>query len=134
MIAEPQQLGCRGLLELRLLERGLEEPLLELAHRLTEVDRQLERRIRLSDRVLRSLTVRLEPNWATVAKEQAVRDAQARAEAAERERERAEQAAQEPEPSAAEAGPPPAETTDEAAAEASGPSGGVAEPAESDAK
>jgi small subunit ribosomal protein S6 len=55
------------------------------------VPKELERRIRLSDNVLRVLTVRLEQKWAVAAKEQAVRDAQARAEAAERERlERAE--------------------------------------------
>ena len=50
------------------------------------VPRELERRMRLSDRILRVLTVRLEPRWAVAAKEQAVRDAQARVEAAERER------------------------------------------------
>ena len=52
----------------------------------TGVPKELERRVRLTDRVLRSLTVRLEEDWAVAAKEQAVRDAQARAEAAERER------------------------------------------------
>ena len=51
-----------------------------------EVPKELERRIRLSDRVLRALTVRLEPKWAVAAKEQAVRDAAARVEAAEREK------------------------------------------------
>jgi small subunit ribosomal protein S6 len=50
------------------------------------VPKELERRIRLSDKILRVLTVRLEQKWAVAAKEQAVRDAQARAEAAERER------------------------------------------------
>jgi small subunit ribosomal protein S6 len=50
------------------------------------VPKELERRMRLSDNVLRALTVRLEQKWAVAAKEQAVRDAQARAEAAERER------------------------------------------------
>jgi small subunit ribosomal protein S6 len=45
------------------------------------VPRELDRRFRLSDKVLRHLTVRLEPDWAVAAKEQAVRDAQARAEA-----------------------------------------------------
>jgi small subunit ribosomal protein S6 len=48
------------------------------------VPKELERRLRLSDKILRVLTVRLEPHWATAAKEQAVRDARARAEAAER--------------------------------------------------
>ncbi len=50
------------------------------------VPKELERRLRLSERILRVLTVRLEPKWAVAAKEQAVRDAQARVEAAERER------------------------------------------------
>jgi small subunit ribosomal protein S6 len=45
------------------------------------VPKELERRIRISDRVLRYLTVRLEPDWAVESKEQAVRDAQARADA-----------------------------------------------------
>jgi len=69
------------------------------------VPKELERRIRLSDKVLRALTVKLEPKWAVAAKEQAVRDAQARVEAAERERiekEEAEKRAQE-EAAAAEA-------------------------------
>ncbi len=43
--------------------------------------RELERRLRISDRVLRHMTVRLEDDWAVAAKEQAVKDAQARAEA-----------------------------------------------------
>ena len=47
-----------------------------------EVPKELDRRIRLSDKVLRHLTVRLEPDWAVAAKEQAVRDAEAREEAA----------------------------------------------------
>ena len=50
------------------------------------VPKELERRLRLSERILRVLTVRLEPQWAVAAKEQAVRDAQARVEAAEREK------------------------------------------------
>lgn len=45
------------------------------------VPKELERRVRLSDRVLRYLTVCLEQEWAVFAKEQAVRDAAARAEA-----------------------------------------------------
>src|SRR5262245_56031636 len=44
--------------------------------------KELDRRIRLSDKILRHLTVRLEPDWAEAAKEQAVRDEQARQEAA----------------------------------------------------
>ena len=43
---------------------------------------ELERRIRLSDNVLRSLTVRLEREWAVEAKEEAVREAQRRVEEA----------------------------------------------------
>jgi len=43
--------------------------------------RELERRLRISDKVLRHMTVRLEEDWAVAAKEQAVRDAEARAEA-----------------------------------------------------
>jgi small subunit ribosomal protein S6 len=46
------------------------------------VPKELERRIRLSDRILRALTVKLETKRAVAAKEQAVRDIQARAEAA----------------------------------------------------
>lgn len=65
------------------------------------VPKELERRMRLSDNVLRSLTVRLERDEAVAAKEQAIRDAEARVEAARREveererleRERAEAAA-----------------------------------------
>jgi small subunit ribosomal protein S6 len=47
----------------------------------TAVPKELERRLRISDKVLRHMTVRLETDWAVAAKEQAVRDAQARAEA-----------------------------------------------------
>jgi len=57
------------------------------------VPKELERRMRLSDKILRALTVRLEEKWAIASKEQAVRDAQARAEAAEREARDAEEAA-----------------------------------------
>jgi len=42
------------------------------------VSRELDRRIRLSDKVLRSLTVRLEPKWAVDAKEEARRAAEQR--------------------------------------------------------
>ncbi len=47
----------------------------------TAIPKELERRIRISDKVIRYLSVRLEPDWAEASKEQAVRDAQARAEA-----------------------------------------------------
>jgi len=43
--------------------------------------KELERRLRISDKVLRQLTVRLEEDWAVAAKEQAIRDALAREEA-----------------------------------------------------
>jgi len=46
-----------------------------------DVPRELERRMRISDKVLRHLTVQLEREWAVGAKEQVVKDAQARAEA-----------------------------------------------------
>ncbi len=46
-----------------------------------KVPRELERRLRISDKVLRHMTVRLEEDWAIAAKEQAIRDAAARAEA-----------------------------------------------------
>jgi len=44
----------------------------------SDVPHELERRIRLSDKVLRSLTIRLEEDWAVAAKEEAVRDAERR--------------------------------------------------------
>ena len=46
-----------------------------------EVPRELERRMRISDKVLRHLTVHLEREWAVGAKEQVIKDAQAKAEA-----------------------------------------------------
>ena len=45
------------------------------------VPKELDRRLRISDKVIRHMTVCLEPDWAVAAKEQAVRDAQLRAEA-----------------------------------------------------
>lgn len=45
------------------------------------VPREIERRMRISDKVLRHLTIHLEREWAVGAKEQAVRDAQERVEA-----------------------------------------------------
>lgn len=50
-----------------------------------ELPKELERRLRISDRILRSLTIRMEPKWAIASKEQAIKDAQERIEAAERE-------------------------------------------------
>lgn len=88
-----------------------------------EVPKELERRLRLSDKVLRSLTVRLERDWASAAKEQAVRDAARRAEAeAEAERRAAEAAAEEQAKAAAEAEggeeKPAAEASDDSSKEA----------------
>ena len=45
------------------------------------VPKELDRRLRINDKVIRHMTVLLEPDWAVAAKEQAVRDAQARADA-----------------------------------------------------
>ena len=64
---------------------------------------ELERRGRLSDKVLRTLTVKLERDWAEHAKQQAVDDARRREEAAVAEAAAAEAAA-----AAAAAAPPPA--------------------------
>jgi hypothetical protein len=44
------------------------------------VPKELDRRLRINDKVIRHMTVCLEPDWAVAAKEQAVRDAQLRAE------------------------------------------------------
>jgi small subunit ribosomal protein S6 len=57
-----------------------------------EVPRELERRFRLSDNVLRHLTVRLERDWAEQAKQDAVREAKRREEAAVAAAQEAEQA------------------------------------------
>jgi small subunit ribosomal protein S6 len=46
-----------------------------------DVPRELERRMRISDKVLRHLTVQLEREWAVGAKEQVIKDAQAKVEA-----------------------------------------------------
>ena len=70
-----------------------------------DVPKELERRIRLSDNILRGLTVRLTSEWAEHAKEQAVRDAQRRAES-----EAAEAAAAEAAAKAAEEQPPAEES------------------------
>ncbi len=45
------------------------------------VPKELDRRLRISDRVIRHMTVSMDEDWAKASKEQAVRDAQARAEA-----------------------------------------------------
>jgi small subunit ribosomal protein S6 len=45
------------------------------------VPKELDRRLRISDKVIRHMTVSMELDWAVASKEQAVRDAQARAEA-----------------------------------------------------
>ncbi len=94
-----------------------------------DVPKELERKIRLSENVLRSLTVRLEDDWAVASKIQAVKDAERRAEqeaeaarqaeeeavrAAEAAAAAAEKAAEEPAEAASEE---TAETTTEAAPE-----------------
>jgi small subunit ribosomal protein S6 len=84
----------------------------------SEVPKELERRIRLSDKILRSLTVRLEEDWAVAAKEEAVREAERRVRA---DAERAAEAA------AAEAA---AEVAAEAAAEAAAAAAAAAAPDE----
>jgi small subunit ribosomal protein S6 len=43
------------------------------------VPKELDRRLRISDKVIRHMTVCLEPDWAAAAKIQAVKDAEARA-------------------------------------------------------
>jgi len=86
------------------------------------VPQELERRIRLSDRVLRSLTVKLEEDWAVESKEQAKRDAQRRIE------DEARRKAEEEARLAAEA---EAAAKAEAAGEAAGEAGGEAAGAES---
>ena len=47
----------------------------------TGVPKELDRRLRINDKIIRHMTVHLEPDWAVAAKEQAIRDAQAREEA-----------------------------------------------------
>jgi small subunit ribosomal protein S6 len=95
-----------------------------------DVPRELERRMRLSENVLRMLTVRLERDWAVDAKAAAVRDAKARAEAAaaaaEEEKRKAAEAAAAAEAKAEEAKEEPAGEEDasavsEAASAADGP-------------
>ena len=89
-----------------------------------EVPKELERRTRLSENVLRSLTVRLELDWARYAKEEAVREAERRADAeaaaaAEAEKARVEQeaAAAAGETESDEAAPTAAAATESDAAE-----------------
>jgi small subunit ribosomal protein S6 len=45
------------------------------------VPKELDRRLRINDRVIRHMTISMELDWAVASKEQAVRDAQARVEA-----------------------------------------------------
>jgi small subunit ribosomal protein S6 len=84
-----------------------------------DVPKELERRIRLSDNVLRSLTVVLEKEWAESARVEAKRDAERRAEAA-AEAERQAAAAAE-----AAAAPKPSEPESAAAAPAEDPAPAV---------
>ena len=46
-----------------------------------EVPKELDRRLRINDKVIRHMTVYMDPEWAQASKEQAIRDAAARAEA-----------------------------------------------------
>jgi small subunit ribosomal protein S6 len=79
-ITVAERMGCRRLAyPIREFDEGVYVRL--LYDSTGEVPKELERRIRLSDNVLRGLTVRLDEDWAKHAKEQAVRDAQRRAEA-----------------------------------------------------
>ena len=85
----------------------------------SEVPRELERRFRLSDNVLRHLTVRRDVEWAEQAKQDAVREAKRREEAEAAAAQEAEQARLAAERAAAEAeaaGTEPADT-DEAPAD-----------------
>jgi small subunit ribosomal protein S6 len=93
-----------------------------------DVPRELERRFRLSDNVLRHLTVRLEAEWAEQAKQDAVREAKRREEAAlaaAQEAEQARLAAEQAKAEAAEAEAADAidPATDDAAATAAAPAG-----------
>lgn len=88
----------------------------------TDTPKELDRRMRLSDRVLRSLTVRLEKTWAGDAKEDATRILERQAEEAKRAKEEAEKAAAEAEAKPADEGgggdgEKPAESTAERASE-----------------
>lgn len=80
-VVAAERMGRRRLAySIRKFDEGIYQRLLFDAPR--ELPRELERRVRISDRILRHLTVRLEEDWAEAAKKQAVRDAEARAEAA----------------------------------------------------
>ena len=102
-----------------------------------EVPKELERRMRLSDKILRGMTVRLEPDWAVAAKEQAIKDAERRAEMAveaERRAVEAAEAAVKAEAEAAEEAAKAAEEAAKTAAEAPAEAEAVADaPAEAEA-
>jgi len=94
-----------------------------------EVPHEIERRIRLSENVLRSLTIRMEPDWAEASKIQAVKDIERRAEmAAEAERQAEEEAKRAAEAAEAAALAPP-EDAEEAPAEAADAPAAEATPA-----
>lgn len=79
-VAVQERMGRRRLAyPIRKMEDGIYHRLLYDAE--TAVPKELDRRLRISDKVLRHLTVYMDPEWAEATKEQAVRDAQARAEA-----------------------------------------------------
>ena len=86
-----------------------------------DVPKELERKIRLSENVLRSLTVRLEDDWAVASKIQAVKDAERRAEQEAEAKRQAEEdavrAAEAATAAAEKAAAEPAEATSEAAPE-----------------
>lgn len=78
--AVKERMGRRRLAyPIKKMEDGVYHRLLYDAE--TAVPKELDRRLRISDKVLRHLTVRMDPDWAQASKEQAIRDAQARAEA-----------------------------------------------------
>ena len=82
-----------------------------------DVPKELERKIRLSENVLRSLTVRLEDDWAVASKIQAVKDAERRAEQEAEASRQAEEEAVRAAEAAASAAEKPSEETLEAASE-----------------
>ena len=79
-VAVQERMGRRRLAyPIRKMEDGVYHRILYDSE--TSVPKELDRRLRISDKVLRHLTVYMDPEWAQATKEQAVRDAQARAEA-----------------------------------------------------
>jgi small subunit ribosomal protein S6 len=79
----------------------------------SEVPRELERRMKIADEVIRVLTVRLERDWAKDAKDRAVRDAEERAAAAAAAEAQAAEEARRAEEEARAATEAPADSTEE---------------------